>query len=644
MTWEIAASVVLALALAGGFAWYERVRPPAKVLAVVAALAALAVVGRLAFAALPNVKPTTDIVFIAGYALGGAPGFAVGAVTALVSNIFLSQGPWTVWQMAAWGAVGVGGALTGKALRRREPSRWTLAIACAAAGAFFGVVMDVYQWTFAAEQTFAAYLAVAGTSLPYNVAHVLGNIVFALLIGPTLIRALRRIRTRFEVSWARPATIAPLTLALVALALPAVALAGGASKKAVSYLRDAQNDDGGFGAGRSERSNHLYGGWAALGLAAAGVNPGGVARDGETLIQWIRSRVGDVDETGELERTILLVAASGLDPEDFGGRDLVADLLRDRRTNGSYPGGVTPTAFAILAQRAAGVDRGVKTSARWLRARQNDDGGFAFDAGARSDVDVTGAVLQAIAAAGEGDRGFERGALGFLDAAQNTDGGFGQSEGARSNAQSTAFAVQGIVAAGENPRRFGEGDPLGYLERLQQPDGSIAYSRSSRQTPVWVTAQALSALERQAFPLDELSPVKPNDDASHDEAQKILDDLGTGAPPASGTGPGFGSLGGAGSGTGPGALADTPATPAELVPSAMVPPGFSFAALQPTARAPSVLEQAANAPSQVAAAGALGALSTTTAASSATAPPGFLSQVGSATGGAATTVGIAATN
>ena len=116
--------------MAAGFAWYEREQPAARVLALVAALAALAVVGRLAFAAIPNVKPTTDIVLFAGYALGAAPGFAVGAITAIVSNVFLSQGPWTVWQMAGWGAVGVGGALLARALRGREPSRFVLAAVC----------------------------------------------------------------------------------------------------------------------------------------------------------------------------------------------------------------------------------------------------------------------------------------------------------------------------------------------------------------------------------------------------------------------------------------------------------------------------------------------------------------------------------
>src|ERR671922_2298016 len=176
MSWQATSFVLLAVALVGGFAWYERERPPARVLALVAALAALAVVGRLAFAAIPNVKPTTDIVLFAGYALGAVPGFAVGAVTALVSNIFLSQGPWTVWQMAGWGGVGVGGALLARVVRGRELGRVPLAVVCGFAGLAFGAWMDVYQWTLAARQDAASYLAVSGSSFPYNLAHAIGNV------------------------------------------------------------------------------------------------------------------------------------------------------------------------------------------------------------------------------------------------------------------------------------------------------------------------------------------------------------------------------------------------------------------------------------------------------------------------------------
>ena len=226
MTWQAASLAVLSLVLVGGFAWYERRRPPAKVIALVAAMAALAVVGRLAFAAIPNVKPTTDIVLFAGYALGAVPGFAVGALTALVSNVFLGQGPWTAWQMAAWGGVGIGGALLAKVAGGRELGRVPLAVCCGLAGLAFGAVLDMYQWTLAAEQDLATYLAVSASSLPYNLAHAIGNVVFCLVIGPVFIRALRRYRRRFEVSWEAPRAAA-VGAAIALLGIVAAASAAG---------------------------------------------------------------------------------------------------------------------------------------------------------------------------------------------------------------------------------------------------------------------------------------------------------------------------------------------------------------------------------------------------------------------------------
>src|SRR6476469_2343754 len=128
MSWEAVSFLILGAGLLAGFAWYERSRPPSRVVALVAALAALAIAGRIAFAAFPNVKPTTDIVIFAGYSLGGAAGFAVGALTALVSNFWFGQGPWTPWQMTAWGLCGLAGALL--ALGTRNASRLVLAAVC----------------------------------------------------------------------------------------------------------------------------------------------------------------------------------------------------------------------------------------------------------------------------------------------------------------------------------------------------------------------------------------------------------------------------------------------------------------------------------------------------------------------------------
>ncbi|HEV2061540.1 MAG TPA: hypothetical protein VGR12_01700, partial [Solirubrobacteraceae bacterium] len=64
--------------------------------------------------------------------------------------------------------------------------------------------------------------------------------------------------------------------------------------------------------------------------------------------------------------------------------------------------------------------------------------------------------------------------------------------------------IQGLVAAGRNPRRVRRGgsrNPIAYLRSLQGPDGAIRYNRTSRQTPTWVTAQAIPALLRKPLPI-----------------------------------------------------------------------------------------------------------------------------------------------
>ena len=89
--------------------------------------------------------------------------------------------------------------------------------------------------------------------------------------------------------------------------------------------------------------------------------------------------------------------------------------------------------------------------------------------------------------------------MSWLRTNQNGDGGFGQFKGRDSNAQSTSYAVQGLLAAGAGGSAVSRA--RAYLVRLQRSDGSVAYSSTSAQTPVWVTAQALMALRGKPLPL-----------------------------------------------------------------------------------------------------------------------------------------------
>jgi energy-coupling factor transport system substrate-specific component len=515
MSWQLASFVLLLAALAGGFAWYERSHPSARVLALVGTLAALAVLGRIAFAPVPNVKPTTDLVLLSGYVFGGAPGFAVGSVAALASNFFFTQGPWTPWQMLAWGGVGVAGAGLARASRGRL-GRLPLALACGLAGLAFGAVMSFGSVvTLGDGDLLGRFLAYQATSLPWDLAHAVGNVVFFLLFGPALVRMLRRFRTRLDFTWT-PAPRA-LAAALAALLLAGLAAhpqpAQASATRIVGYLERAQNEDGGFGAAPGRPSAGLYTGWVVLGLVAQGRDPEAVRSGGHSPIGWIRAHAGALtrDDSatgiGNLERTILVLRAAGRSPRAFAGKDLVKALVRRVGGDGAVLHQTNLTAFAILALRAGGVPKDAPTLRRaggWLAAQQNEDGGFGFlTRGFASDVDDTAGALQALAALG-GRRATARRAVAYLRAAQNEDGGFPLQPGAASNAQSTAWAIQGFAAAGVRPgtvRRDGSRSPLGYVRSLVEPDGAVRYSRTSAQTPIWVTAYAALGLARKPLPL-----------------------------------------------------------------------------------------------------------------------------------------------
>jgi energy-coupling factor transport system substrate-specific component len=497
MSWQLGAFTLLAFGLAGGFAWYERTRPDARIVALVATLAAFAALGRIAFAALPNVKPTTDIVLITGYTLGGAPGFVVGALAGLTSNFFFGQGPWTPWQMVAWGVTGLTGA--GLALVTRDRiGRWPLALVCTGVGFAFAATQDFGDWVTYSDHSGAQLGVYVGKGIGFDVVHAAGCLAFALAFGPALRRSIERFARRLSVQWrAAGTTVVPGLL--VAIVLAGAVLGVGRARAAgagtpTSYLLSAQRPDGGFGSTPGGSSSQLYAGWAALGLAAAGHNPADVSRGGRSLLKYIEAGTGSLPDTGSIERTILVAAAAGVSPRSFGGHDLVAELEHRIRGDGSLSQQVNWTAFGVLALRAAGIAPPPRMLS-WIARQEDRDGGFSFATrGGASDVDDTGSALEALG------RHVPR-AVAFLRRQQNADGGFPSEPGAVSNSQSTAFAVQGLLAAGVGLGSLPHGSPLRYLRGLTGPDGDVRYARGSEQTPVWVTAEALLALSGKPLPL-----------------------------------------------------------------------------------------------------------------------------------------------
>jgi prenyltransferase beta subunit len=331
----------------------------------------------------------------------------------------------------------------------------------------------------------------------------------------------------------------------------------------VRYLQETQDTSGGFAEPGGKPSQGISA-WVALALASAGINPQDQARCGASAFEYLEGhfREGLEEELAwpliavtSFERELLVVDASGTDPHDFAGYDLVAEILHRQLPDGSFPyvpegrtGESNDTIFAILALspiHEPEVEEAIVAAREWVVAAQLEDGGWYYSgSNPHSEVDMTGAAIEALVAAGPPTEEPALGAyeeavaegLGYLKRSQLADGGFparptGEGE---SNVASTAWAVQAIWSVGQNPEDWTtepEGrEPLDYLESMQQPDGHIRWRASSDMNGIWMTAYVTPAFDGHAQPIPSAARNDPR--ASHGEAAACLTagENGGGAP------------------------------------------------------------------------------------------------------------------
>lgn len=191
-------TLVLLAALTPFFLAFERQKPRPRDFMPVVVLTALSVTGRLLFAALPNFKPVSAIVILAGVCFGRQSGFLTGALSALVSNLFFGQGTWTPWQMYAWGLMGyVAGALASTKLFRRP---WAVLLYGFLASFGYGFLMN--SWTlfsFVQPVTWQAALATYGAALAFDATHAVSTVAFLSITLLPWQKELRRIRQKYGV-------------------------------------------------------------------------------------------------------------------------------------------------------------------------------------------------------------------------------------------------------------------------------------------------------------------------------------------------------------------------------------------------------------------------------------------------------------
>ena len=184
------------------FLWsFEKRKPKTREIVTLAVMTALAVVGRLAFFMTPQVKPCAAIIIITGVMLGRQSGFLCGALTAFVSGFFFGQGPWTPWQMIAFGIIGfLSGVLFSKKNIKYAYNKWIISIyGFLATFVIYGFILDtatvfMYTDTPKTETFVATYLSGIG----FNLIHAASTFVVLFLISNATIKKLERLKNKYN--------------------------------------------------------------------------------------------------------------------------------------------------------------------------------------------------------------------------------------------------------------------------------------------------------------------------------------------------------------------------------------------------------------------------------------------------------------
>lgn len=198
---------IIVLTIAAFFLHFESRKPQARELVLLAVLCALAVASRAAFGFVPHFKPMLAIVMLTGIAFGPEAGFLCGAISGFASNFIFGQGPWTPWQMFAYG---IGGMLAGlfalcgvlkKSPRAWRDGGWRDILGLTVFGFLcillvVGPLLDTstfFMAGFSASSPLAIYLA----GVPVNCVHGSAVALTMLLFGKPLLDRLRRIQIKY---------------------------------------------------------------------------------------------------------------------------------------------------------------------------------------------------------------------------------------------------------------------------------------------------------------------------------------------------------------------------------------------------------------------------------------------------------------
>lgn len=197
----ICSVLIIVYAVAAFIVGFERCRPGAREIVVIAVMCAIAVAARSAFIMLPQFKPMVGIIIICGMSFGPGAGFVTGAVSAFVSNFIFGQGPWTPWQMFAFGIAGLlAGLLAEKNIIDGGKRVVTAVVGGLTVLLIVGPLLDTCTlFTISSEISKSSVGAVYLAGLPFNAVHAAATVITLLVLAKPMTEKLERIKIKYGI-------------------------------------------------------------------------------------------------------------------------------------------------------------------------------------------------------------------------------------------------------------------------------------------------------------------------------------------------------------------------------------------------------------------------------------------------------------
>lgn len=175
---------------------FENRKPHTREVVILSVMITLTIASRVIFALTPGFKPMAALIIICGMVFGRESGFLCGSLSAFASNMFFGQGPWTPFQMLAFGLIGYLAGVLNK--KKWLEKKWLLILYGILSGIGYSLFMDI--WTvLSLDQVFniSRYMVVIVSAIPFMIIYAMSNVIFLFILTPILLKRFERIKWKY---------------------------------------------------------------------------------------------------------------------------------------------------------------------------------------------------------------------------------------------------------------------------------------------------------------------------------------------------------------------------------------------------------------------------------------------------------------